>query len=173
MPKLRAILFALVVSGVLAACAGGGASGDGAARDGFGYRVGGVSSDGRETVLLAPVTDSTRYLLFPAVVDSVAVRPAGRPAPGDAVAVEVLVKGSLPDACAELTDVTQARASHYVTVDLVMRQPRETVCAQVVRPFRFYLMLDGAYEAGSYTLALNGTSYPFQILPPRAVEGPE
>lgn len=151
---------------LLAACAGGsGAADDGPARDQFGYRVGGAGADGRETVLLTPTTDSTRYLLFPAVVDSVAVRPAGRPAPGDAVAVEVLVKGTLPDACAELTDVAQSRLSHYVTVDLTMRQPREAVCAQVVRPFRFYLMLDGAYEAGSYTLTLNDTTHPFQILP--------
>lgn len=162
----------LLVAGTafgLAACAGSGASGEEPTRDRFGYRVGGVGLDGRETVLLAPITDSTRYLLFPAVVDSVAVRPAGRPAPGDAVAVEVLVKGSLPDACAELTDVEQSRQSHFVTVDLVMRQPREAVCAQVVRPFRFYLMLDGAYEAGSYTLTLNGTKHPFQILPARPV----
>ena len=158
---------AVALSLGLAACSGGGASSDRADRDRFGYRLGGVGPDGRETVLLAPVSDSTRYLLFPAVIDSVAIRPAGRPSPGDAVAVEVLVKGALPDACAELTDVDQSRQSHYVTVDLTMRQPRETVCAQVVRPFRFYLMLDGAYEAGSYTLTLNDAVHPFQVLPAR------
>ncbi len=169
---MRALLTASALAGLigLAACSVGGAATSGAPdRDGFGYRVG--SDPSRETVLLQPITDSTRYLVFPAVVDSVAVRPAGRPAPGDAVAVEVLVKGALPDACAELTDLTQSRASHFVTVDLLMRQPRETVCATVVRPFRFYFMLDGAYEAGSYTLQLNGRAVPFQVLPARDPEG--
>ena len=165
-------LLSLLVAGAafgLSACAGGSeAAGGQPPGDRFGYRMGGTGPDGRETVLLAPISDSTRYLFFPAVVDSVAVRPAGRPAPGDAVAVEVLVKGALPDACAELTEVEQERQGRYVTVELLMRQPRETVCAQVVRPFRFYLMLDGAYEAGSYMLTLNGTDHPFQILPPPA-----
>jgi len=163
------LFLAFTVALGLAACSGGGSTATGPSRDGFGYRVG--SDPSRETVLLQPISDSTRYLVFPAVVDSVAVRPAGRPAPGDGVAVEVLVKGALPDACAELTDLTQSRASHFSTVELLMRQPRETVCAAVVRPFRFYVMLDGAYQAGSYTLRLNGRTVPFQVLPARDPEG--
>ena len=159
---MRAALLTLLV--VLTGCGvSSGASGDGVDRDRFGYRVG--SSDGRETVLLRPVTDSTRYLVYPAVVDSVGVRPAGRPAPGDAVAVEVLIQGALPDACAELADVSQSRSGQFVTVDLMMRQPRETVCAAVVRPFRFYLMLDEPFEVGAYTLTINGAVRPFQVLP--------
>lgn len=169
---MRALLTVLALGLVpaLAACSGGGASADATTvdRDRYGYRVG--SDDGRETMLIRPVTDSTRYLLYPAVVDSIAVRPAGRPAPGDAVAVEVLIKGALPDACAELTEVTQSRVGHFVTATLTMRQPRETVCAAVVRPFRFYLVLDDPYEAGSYTLTLNGKVVPFEVLPVRVPE---
>ena len=169
---MRAPLAALaaVVAGVaLAACGGSGASATAPERDRYGYRVG---SDGqRETVLIRPISDSTRYLVYPAVVDSVAVRPAGRPAAGDAVAVEVLVQGALPDACAELTEVTQSRQGHFVAVDLMMRQPRETVCAAVVRPFRFYVVLDGSFEAGSYTLRVNGSPTPFQVLPVREADG--
>lgn len=159
---MRAALLTALALG-LAACGGTSEAAGGPDRDRFGYRVG--SDPNRETVLIRPVTDSTRYLVYPAVIDSVAVRPAGRPAPGDGVAVEVLIQGALPDACAELADATQERQSHFVTVGLLMRQPRETVCAAVVRPFRFYLMLDGWYEAGSYTLRLNGSAVPFQVLP--------
>jgi hypothetical protein len=148
---------------VLAACGGSSGAADGPDRDRFGYRVG--SDPNRETVLIRPLSDSTRYLVYPAVVDSVSVRPAGRPLPGDGVAVEVLIQGALPDACAELTDVTQRRDSQMIDVDLSMRQPRETVCAAVVRPFRFYLVLDGSYPAGSYLLRLNGSTIPFQVLP--------
>ena len=162
-------LFLAVFALVLAACGGSSGAADGPDRDRFGYRVG--SDPNRETMLIRPLSDSTRYLVYPAVVDSIAVRPAGRPLPGDGVAVEVLVQGALPDACAELTDVTQSRDSQFVTVDLTMRQPRETVCAAVVRPFRFYLMLDGSYPAGSYLLRLNGKTVPFQVLPARTVEG--
>ncbi len=165
---MRAVLLsALAVA--LAACGGSSATADGPDRDRFGYRVG--SDPNRETMLLRPASDSTRYLIYPAVVDSVAVRPAGRPLPGDGVAVEVLIQGALPDACAELTDVTQERQIQFITVELLMRQPRETVCAAVVRPFRFYLMLDGSYPAGSYTLRLNGSAVPFQVLP--ALSAPE
>ena len=162
-------LFLAVFALVLAACGGSSGAADGPDRDRFGYRVG--SDPNRETMLIRPLSDSTRYLVYPAVVDSIAVRPAGRPLPGDGVAVEVLIQGALPDACAELTDVTQSRDSQFVTVDLTMRQPRETVCAAVVRPFRFYLMLDGAYPTGSYLLRLNGKTVPFQVLPARTVEG--
>ena len=163
MPRLLAPLAiaAVLVTG-LAACAGSGPP-DGVQRDRFGYRVG--SDPNRETMLLRPVTDSTQYLVYPAVVDAVTVRPAGRPAPGDGVVVEVLVEGALPDACAELTAVEQDRQLRFVEVDLFMRQPKETVCAAVVRPFRFYLVLDGAFEAGSYTLRFNGAPTPFQVLP--------
>lgn len=160
---------AVVAFAALAACSGASPSdATGPDRDRYGYRV--ASDDGRETMLIRPISDSTRYLVYPAVVDSIAVRPAGRPAGEDAVAVEVLIKGALPDACAELTEVTQSRESHFVTVSLMMRQPRETVCAAVVRPFRFYLVLDGAYQAGSYTLRLNGKTVPFQVLPVRTAE---
>ena len=108
-------LFLAVFALVLAACGGSSGAADGPDRDRFGYRVG--SDPNRETMLIRPLSDSTRYLVYPAVVDSIAVRPAGRPLPGDGVAVEVLVQGALPDACAELTDVTQRRDSQFVTVD--------------------------------------------------------
>ena len=164
-----AVLAVAAAGAALAACGGSAASVPGPDRDRYGYRVG--SDDRRETLRIRPITDSTRYLIYPAVVDSVGVRVAGRPAPGDAVAVEVVIQGALPDACAELTEVTQSREGHFVTVDLTMRQPLETVCAAVVRPFRFYVVLDGGFEAGSYTLRVNDSPTPFQVLPVREADG--
>ncbi|MDT0630291.1 hypothetical protein [Rubrivirga litoralis] len=154
---------ALLLGGALLLTACGG-SGEAAAPDRYGYRVGGAVG-GRTTVALAPPDTTVRTLAFPAVVDSVGVRAAGRPAPGDGVAVEAVVLGAFPDACSALSDVRQERAGHYVTATLAMRQPLETVCAAVVRPFRFYLPLDGAFAAGSYTLKVNDTVVPFQVLP--------
>ena len=169
---MRAALL-LALSAALAACAGAGSTEDLPPEARFGYRVGAavadvavaVGDEGRETVGLARPDSVTRYLLLPAAVDNVEVRAAGRPAPGDAVAVEAVVEGAFPGVCDELAAVEQSRVGHFVTVALVMRQPRERVCAAVRRPFRYYLLLDGAFEAGSYTLTLNGARYPFQVLP--------
>ena len=160
---LRALLALLLVSGTLAACSGGAATRSGDAR--YGDRKDAWAPDGRETLLITPPADSTAYFVYTAVVDSVSVRTAGRAAPGESVGVEVLVKGALPDACSALNAVTQSRTGHFVTLALTMRQPRGDVCAQVVRPFRFYVALDEPFEAGSYTLSLNGRVTPFQVLP--------
>jgi hypothetical protein len=146
----------------LAACSGGRrATADGQ----YGHRADEWGADGRETLLISPPADSAGFFVYPAVVDSVAVRPERRAvAPGEAVPVEVLVKGALPDACSALDAVTQSQTGHFVTLALTMRQPRGAVCAQVVRPYRFYVRLDSLFAPGSYTLTLNGRVTPFQIL---------
>ena len=134
----------------LAACGGAGEAAD--------------PNDGRETVLLTPPADSVRYLVYPAILDGVFVRPGrAAAAPGAEVPVEILVKGTLPDACSELADATQTRRGHLVDMELTMRTPRGAVCAQIQRPFRFYLLLDGAFAPGHYTLTLNGAAHPFRI----------
>ncbi len=130
----------------------------------YGHRYGRVAPDGRETVLVEPPDSSGAYLTLPAVLDSVVVRPSRAEAPaGTEVPVEILVKGTLPDACTALNEAEQSRVSHIVNVTLTMRQPHGALCAQVVRPFRFYLPLTGTYTPGSYTVLVNGTAYPFQI----------
>ena len=151
----------LLAALAVAACSGGGRT---TADSRYGDRADAWGPDGRETLLISAPADSAGFFVYPAVVDSVAVRPERRSAaPGEAVPVEVLVKGALPDACSALDAVTQSRVGHFVTMGLTMRQPRGAVCAQVVRPFRFYVRLDSLFEAGSYTLTLNGRVTPFQI----------
>lgn len=146
----------------LAACSGGGRTTP--RDDTYGDRVARWGEDGRETLLITSPQDSTGFFVYPAVIDSVAVRPERQGlAPGESVPVEVLVKGAMPDACSALNAATQSRTGHFVTLDLTMRQPRGAVCAQVVRPYRFYVRLDSLYEAGSYTLTVNGRITPFQI----------
>src|SRR5690606_15047056 len=161
-PRPLFVLAAVVAAAALAGCS----RSREAARpdDQYGHRYEGVAPDGRETVLLTPADTAEAYLVMPAVLDSVAVRPAQREAlPGEAVPVEVLIKGALPDACSVLDEAVQTRAMNLIDVTLTMRRPRGTVCAQVVRPFRFYLPLDGTFAPGSYTLKVNGAAYPFRI----------
>ena len=149
----------------LAACsavAGGGSEPTGDAL--FGHRYSGIAPDGRETMVIAEADTARRVLIYPAVLDSIAVRPE-RPAtlPGDPVRVEVLLKGVVPGACSRLESAEQVRRGNFVEVVLSTRQPRGRPCAQVLRPFRFYLPLEGTYEPGSYTLTANGAVVPFRI----------
>ncbi|MEO0559706.1 MAG: hypothetical protein AAF170_16155 [Bacteroidota bacterium] len=148
----------------LSACSGLGGSSDRNPEDDFGHRFEDWERDGRETLLLDVNGDTTRTLVFPAVVESVNIR-ASEPAvlPGEETAVEVLIKGAIPDACSVLNTAEQSRAGQFVTATLTMRQPIDEVCAQVVRPFAFYLVLDGRFGPGSYTLTLNGRAHPFRI----------
>jgi hypothetical protein len=157
--SITTLLMLVLVWSAGCAAPGPGSSGDSR----FGHRVAG-DQGGRETMLLRPPADSVGYLTFPASIDSVAVRPAERAVrAGASVTVDVLIKGALPDACAELDAVEQRRGGRQVEMTLTMRQPRGAVCAQVVRPYRFYSVLPGLFEPGSYTLTLNGRVHTFQI----------
>lgn len=166
MTRLAARSAALCAAGALLA----GCLSSGAARpdDRFGHRFPERGPEGRVTMLGSPPADPDDYFVYPAVVDTVHVRPQTRALqPGETAAVEVLIKGTLPDACSELNEAEQTRLGRIIDVTLTMRQPRARVCALVVRPFRFYLPLEGAFEAGSYVVRVNGTAHPFRL---RALE---
>ncbi len=132
--------------------------------DRFGSRIEGTDPDGRETIVISPPEQGREWAAYPATFESVTVRP--EPVQGQPVAVEILVKGAFPDACTELHAVTQERTGNIVDVTLDMRRERGAVCAAVLKPYRFYLMLDGRYAAGPYTLKLNGQAFPFEIRAP-------
>ena len=36
-----------------------------------------------------------------------------------------------------------------------MRRPNGTVCASVMRPYRFYVLLEGNFDDGNYALKVN------------------
>lgn len=163
LPALSYAVGVVVGCAALAACSGAGNTNP---DDEFGHRWGENAPDGRETLLI-PIdsADIGTFLVLPAAIDSVVVRAdQRRVAPGQVTSVEVLVKGALPDACSSLHRVEQRRTSHMIDVTITMRQPRGRICANVVRPFRFYVTLDGEYAPGSYALTINGASHPFQVL---------
>lgn len=138
--------------------------------DRFGYRLEGTTDDGRTTITINPPAADVEYRYFPAGFESLHVRPGPPGTSGDAagtaqdgIQVEILVKGAFPDACSELHDVSQERIGHFIEITLQMRRPVGSVCAAVLRPYRFYLTLDGRYAPGAYTLTLNGRTTPFEI----------
>lgn len=127
----------------------------------FGHRYSGVAPDGRETYVISPPDSGVTYMFYPAVYDTVHVRQLV--VEPDQSNVELLIKGSFPDSCTELNAVDQRRAEHIVSVELEMRKPSGVVCASVMRPYRFYVLLDGRFDDGNYTLRLNDRVHNFVI----------
>lgn len=134
----------------------------------FGHRFDEQTPDGRSTVLIAPPDENVSYNYYPAIVEQVHVRQGlfdpAISADAQEVPVEVLLKGSLPDACTELHSVEQERTGNILRMTLEVRRPQGAVCASVVRPYRFYVELDGDYELGPYTLRVNDQVEPFEVI---------
>ena len=133
----------------------------------FGHRYDGTAPDGRTTQVITPSDDDLQYLYSEAVFDTLHIRPQkltnSMAESGETVKVEVLVKGSFPDSCTRLDNLEQSRAQNIIDATLTTRRPKSSVCASVIRPFRFYMLLDGDYSEGNYTLKLNGKARPFAI----------
>ncbi|MDE2731397.1 MAG: hypothetical protein OXM02_12150 [Bacteroidota bacterium] len=156
------ILFCLLL---IAACSGPRGSVDRNPDAQFGHRFEGQAPDGRRTLTLAAPPADGSFTLLPATFESVVIRPAPLTDESHEVQVEVLIKGSFPDACMEMHQFSQERSGNLIEATLDMRRPDDTVCMNVRRPYRLYLMLDGVYTAGSYVLKVNGTAVPFNIQP--------
>jgi len=134
----------------------------------YGHRVNGEDSDGRTTIAVSAPREDIEYRLFDATYETVTIRPAAltQETLREGVPVEVLIKGAFPDACSELHDVTQQRAGNLILVTLTMRRPQGSVCASVLRPYRYYLDLVGTYTTGPYSLKLNDSTHPFEVHAP-------
>jgi hypothetical protein len=135
--------------------------------DRFGHRAESGTEESRTTIVISPASSEQEYRFFPATVQTVNVRiaPITKENATVGVPVELLIKGAFPDSCTELHDVTQEQAGNLISVNLQMRRPKGRVCATVLRPYRFYLSLDGAFPPGPYVVRLNGKSYPFEVHP--------
>ncbi len=155
---------ALLLSSIFISACSGARTTEKPPDDQFGHRYEGKTADGRETIVITPPSGSDSYIYFPAVYDTVHIRFApATSSPSASVPVEVLIKGAFPDACSELNSVKQSQAGNLIDVDLEMRRPRGVLCASVVRPYRFYLTLEGVYTPGHYSLQINDRFHPMVI----------
>lgn len=132
----------------------------------FGHRFDEESVEAGRTMNITPPDSAKQFFYYTATFDTVHVRPAPFSLGKQETQVEVLVKGAMPDACTELHSVKQERAGHIISMILATRRPQGAICASVRRPYRFYVMLDGMYEPGNYTLKLNGDVFAFEVNAP-------
>ena len=148
---------------LIAACSGPAVSVDESPDTRFGHRFEGEAPDGRRTTTIAASPSDGSFTRLPASFETIIVRPAPLHSDSGEVAVEILVKGSFPDACMELHQFSQERSGNLIDATLDMRRPDDTVCMNVRRPYRLYLMLDGTFEEGNYVLKVNGKAVPFSV----------
>jgi len=161
--RLALSLLILIGSQSLTGCASVSVAPNG--EEQFGHRESGDSMDGRSTITVTPPEEGTEYRFFAATYDTAIIRPevvASSTSDGG-ISVEVLVKGAFPDSCSQLHDVVQQKAGNLILVTLTMRRPQGAICASVLRPYRFYLELDGQFDPGPYSLKLNDISHPFVV----------
>ena len=81
--------------------------------------------------------------------------------------VSVHVQGFLPDSCSTLGSITQQRSGEQVYVSINMNhastQPNGQTCAQVVSSFDTTFNLNGRFDAGDYTVQVNGIGASFNV----------
>lgn len=154
---------AFALGGLLALAACAGSNGPAAPGSDFGSRD--DAGDARETLLITPPDSAQEFFYYPAYASEVVVRPG--PVEADRRPVELLIKGALPDACTELHAISQQTRGHLIEVSFETRRPKGGVCAQVVRPYRFYYTLEAPLAPGDYTLKLNDGVHPFTVQLPR------
>lgn len=130
----------------------------------YGHRFESVDPDGRRVLTLVPVPPEEEYFTYPAPITDVRVRTGPIDVAGRRP-IELILEGALPDACTHLHAVTEQREAHFLAVNVQIRRPKGAICAQVVRPFRFYYELAAPLAPGPYTLRLNGSIHPFQVFP--------
>lgn len=162
--KLRPIVAGLTAMLLLASLSGAGcrSSGpDGPPEARYGHRYEATAPDGRAVMSPDPIADTSSVFVNPVYVDSLRVRISEEG--DDAHRIDVVIDGTLADACTELHDVRQRRHGHIIEVALLARRPKGAMCAQMIQPFRTYFDLDGTFAPGAYTLKVNDAAQPFEV----------
>ncbi len=79
------------------------------------------------------------------------------------VQVQVVVQGSLPDACTEVGEVRQTRDGNTLTMTIGTSRPVDAMCAQVLMPVEQTVPLDGPFPPGTYVVNVNGVETSFTV----------
>jgi hypothetical protein len=80
------------------------------------------------------------------------------------VRVQVVARGTLPDGCTLLEEVSSSREGDVFTVVVTTMRPAEAVCTEMVVPFERIIPLDVlGLSAGRYSVRVNEASASFEL----------
>ena len=80
------------------------------------------------------------------------------------VQINVFVRGYVPDACTEISDIVHERAADTFKVSISTVRPKDMACAEVIMPYEESISLDViGLEAGVYTVDVNGVTETFEL----------
>jgi inhibitor of cysteine peptidase len=78
--------------------------------------------------------------------------------------VQVVARGTLPDGCTKITDISQKRDGNTFTVTLGTYREPNVMCIQVITPYIETIDLDvTGLPAGTYTVVVDGVSKQFTL----------
>jgi inhibitor of cysteine peptidase len=72
------------------------------------------------------------------------------------VQLRLTIKGEQPDGCDYPVVVEQERDGEIVTVDIYRNVPMGVMCPMILITYNETFSLEGGFEAGTYTISVNG-----------------
>ena len=76
--------------------------------------------------------------------------------------VQVVAKGYLADSCTSIDEVIVKQVDNTFTAEITTRRPAKEMCAQIVQPFEKNIPLDVyGLPSGDYTVDVNGVTAKF------------
>jgi hypothetical protein len=79
------------------------------------------------------------------------------------VQVNAVVRGTLPDSCTEVGQISQERSGNAITVTIPTTRDPLALCAQALVPVEVTVALDGDFPSGEYTVTVNGVTVSFRV----------
>ena len=79
------------------------------------------------------------------------------------VQVHAVVRGTLPDSCTEIGQISQERSGNAITVTIPTTRDPLALCAQALVPVEVTVSLDGDFPSGEYTVTVNGVTETFRV----------
>ncbi len=73
------------------------------------------------------------------------------------------VEGEHPDGCDFPVLVDQSRAGNAIRVEIYREVPADVICPMILRPYKGRIQLEGRFDKGSYSIAVNSHSLQLEI----------
>ena len=77
--------------------------------------------------------------------------------------VDVKVSGHHPDSCDYPVLNEQSRIGSTINIQIYREIPDDEMCPMMMMPYEGTIAVEGDFEAGDYTLVINGNSQDFSI----------